>query len=839
MRVKGQVKGRTLLAWVFSAAFILGACALPLAGSEAQKSPASTRFEEAQKLLRQRNPDAALAEAEAGLRLDPRSVEGLDLVGIIYVQKQDYARAIETFERALKIDPRSARTLNSLGNTYLAQGKRELAEKEFREALRFHPADHDANYNLGLVLLSRKEARQAIVYFSRVRPQDSEVLTNLAQAYFAAGQKAKGLEVAKSLSERGKNEVRTHFTLGILLAGQKLYPEAVHEFQLADALKPGTFEILHNLGEAWLKAGSAAQAEEVLERARRLNPGSADTLYLLAQSAADQGKNVQALELLVEARKLAPENTDIIFLLARMSMLLDYFEDAIQVLEEGVRIAPRRVDLHAALGESYFTVGKLDRAQQEFKTLIELDPSARSYAFMGLSYRHRGQFDEAKKYFLEGLQKDPRNAQCLFNLGFIGHKQGNYALAEKYLAGALASHPDYNDALYEMAGVKMSEKKYAEAIPLLRRAARLLPQPAEAYYKLATAERNLHQTEVAQRDMKVFETLSKDPKSAPYPLQHLYEFVGRRAELPPQARAELDLNELQTEAQRHTGRPNTLYLLAEAYFKRGRNEEALQSVEQLDRVSGGDARTAIGVGVLLARFGQHAQAIQHFQTALAADPSSDEARYNLANTFFQVGEYQKALELLQSVSPDAQKDDAYLLLLGDTYTHLGRTADAIPVLQMAVLNSPDNDPYYLSLALAQVRAGNWEAASRVLREGLARVPDSGQLYWGMGVVSVLRGDSERAETYLKKAIDLMPSRESAYGTLGIFYYEAGRFSEARETLQRYSALFPKGRFDVSRIREALSRALASGSSARAMASLPPQARNEFLQLALAVAEAER
>jgi len=580
---KWRVKGRALASCVVSAALVFAAGVQPAHGQAQNSATAGAHFEEAQKLLRQGNPDAALREAQEGLKHAPRSVEGLDLVGIVYAQKQDYAQAVEAFEQALKIDPRSARTLNSLGNSYLAQKKIELAEKEFRETLRYHPVDREANYNLGLILFSKKDPRQAIVYFSRVRPQDSEVLFNLTQAYFATGQKSKALELAKLLSDREKNDVRTHFTLGILLAAQKLYPDAIHEFELADALKPGTFEILHDLGQACLRAGNNTKAEEVLQRARQLKPDSADTLYLLAQANVEQGKNVQALELLVEARKLAPENTDVIFLLARMSMLQDYFEDAIQVLEEGVKIAPRRADLHAALGECYFTGGKVDRAHQEFQTLIDLDPSARSYAFMGLSYRHQGQFDEAKKYFNEGLAKDPRNAPCLFNLGYIEHKQGHYVEAEKYLAQALEVDPNYAAALYDMAGVKMSEKKYAEALPLLRRAAELLPQPGEAYYKLATAERNLHQSEAAQRDMKVFETLSKDPKSGPYPFQHLFESVGQRAELPLQARAEFDIEELRTEAQRNPDRPSNFYLLAEAYLKLGRARRRFSRSRSLTR----------------------------------------------------------------------------------------------------------------------------------------------------------------------------------------------------------------------------------------------------------------
>src|SRR2546427_10334805 len=150
----------------------------------------------------------------------------------------------------------------------------------------------------------------------------------------------------------------------------------------------------------------------------------------MAQVYSDQTRAVDALELLVRAHKLAPENTDIIFLLARVSMTQNYFEDAIPLLESGMKIAPKRADLHAALGESYFMSGKADKAIDEFKLLIDLDPSARSYAFMGLSYRHLGRFDEARKYFQEGLKLDPRNASCLFNMGYIEERQGNYAAAE-------------------------------------------------------------------------------------------------------------------------------------------------------------------------------------------------------------------------------------------------------------------------------------------------------------------------------------------------------------------------------------------------------------------------
>ena len=41
--------------------------------------------------------------------------------------------------------------------------------------------------------------------------------------------------------------------------------------------------------------------------------------------------------------------------------------------------------------------GKVEKAIEEFKKLLELDKSARSYSFLGLSYRNLGRFDEAKR----------------------------------------------------------------------------------------------------------------------------------------------------------------------------------------------------------------------------------------------------------------------------------------------------------------------------------------------------------------------------------------------------------------------------------------------------------
>jgi tetratricopeptide (TPR) repeat protein len=799
-----------------------------------QTSKISPLLQEAEDLLRQGSIDEAKNKIREELQRNPSSVEGYNLLGIVYTDEKDYENALQALQLALKLDPNSTRTLNNLGNLYVAQNKLDLAEKEFRKALRLEPGNRDGNYNLGLLLMATGSPIAAISHFQRVHPPDIATRSNLIRAYLRAGRTAEGLKVSTDLSAQNKDDVQLHFTLGVLLASEKQYRAAQLELEKANALQPETLEILYNLGQAYLRTGGYAKAELALNRALKLKSDSPETLYLLAQVYQEQNRSVDAMDLLVGAHKVAPQNTDIIFLLARVSMTQNYFEDAIPLLESGLKIAPQRADLRAALGESYFMSGKAEKAIEEFKALIELDPSPRSYTFMGLSYRHLGQFDEARKYFEAGLKQDPHNASCLFNMGYIEEHQGNHARAEELFQAALRSKPDLSEAMLELANLRIASKKFQEAADLLRRFVKVSRDPVAGYYKLAMVERSLHQMDAAQRDLSVFQTLSKNAPPGPYPYQHLFDYVDNRSSLSSQDRTQLDLTQLTEEVSKHPDQPQNLYLLAETYLKLGKAEEARKTIIQLDQLSAGDYRTQTGVGVLLARYRLYDDAIRHFQLALTANPDSDDVKFDLADAYFRKGAYPQALEAARQVSAQGQQDGAFLALLGDIQAHLGDTPRASQIFRDAITRNPDNDQYYLSLALVQLRENNTGGAEKTLRKGLARIPGSGKIFWGLGLVSVLEGKTPQAEENLERAVDLLPEWPGSYSTLGVFYYQTGEIAKAREVLNRFKGSTAAGGLDIDRIEEALSRAPEAPSSIRE--PMPMAARLQLLQLALSLAD---
>ena len=126
-------------------------------------------------------------------------------------------------------------------------------------------------------------------------------------------------------------------------------------------------------------------------------------------------------------------------------------------------------------------------------------------------------------------------------MGYIEERQGHHARAERLFQAALHSKPDLSEAMLELANLRIAGKKFQEAADLLRRYVKVSSEPAAGYYKLAMVERSLHQMDAAQRDLTVFQTLSKNAPAGPYPYQHLFDYLDNRSSLSREDRTQLDL----------------------------------------------------------------------------------------------------------------------------------------------------------------------------------------------------------------------------------------------------------------------------------------------------------
>jgi tetratricopeptide (TPR) repeat protein len=177
---------------------------------------------------------------------DDRFVAYLGL-GRAYVEKGQYAAAVENYEVAIELDPESSAAHDLLANAYNAAGEKERARTEFERAVELDPENVDLRLRYGqfLVPVDRREAVE----------QHQEVVEMYP--------KVPGYRVRLGAI--------------LLLAG---VPEAADEqFERAIYLDPFSADVRADIGGANQLTGRPQEALEYYESALELEPNS--QLYAL------------------------------------------------------------------------------------------------------------------------------------------------------------------------------------------------------------------------------------------------------------------------------------------------------------------------------------------------------------------------------------------------------------------------------------------------------------------------------------------------------------------------------------------------------------------------------
>jgi tetratricopeptide (TPR) repeat protein/peroxiredoxin len=207
-----------------------------------------------------------------------------------------------------------------------------------------------------------------------------------------------------------------------------------------------------------------------------------------------------------------------------------------------------------------------------------------------------------------------------------------------------------------------------------------------------------------------------------------------------------------------------LYGLGSVYLQQQKPKEARESFERVLKLQASYPGTIPNawnnLGILSAREGDAAAAIDFFQRALQIDPAHLIALLNLGNAYRQRKEWveaKKALERAFEVGPDdpevnyslgmvcAQLDeldraDEYLRRavslrpaypealnnLGVLYLHTKRPTEAIHSFEESIRVAPEYDQSYLNLARVYAMQGQREKAREVLLDLLKQHPDHAQ-----------------------------------------------------------------------------------------------------------------
>lgn len=167
----------------------------------AQSPPASQYFKQALDAIRHGDFQTAETQAKAGLKLDPNSPAGYDLLGIAADGLGNSTKAEQAFREAIRLNSRFIPAHNDLARSLYRRGMVKEAIGEFQSTLRLDPRNLTANYNLGLIARDQKRYAEAARYLQaarEIRP-DAPSLFALTGAYLGSGKKEEAVAVAKQL----------------------------------------------------------------------------------------------------------------------------------------------------------------------------------------------------------------------------------------------------------------------------------------------------------------------------------------------------------------------------------------------------------------------------------------------------------------------------------------------------------------------------------------------------------------------------------------------------------------------------------------------------------------
>lgn len=234
------------------------------------------------------------------------------------------------------------------------------------------------------------------------------------------------------------------------------------------------------------------------------------------------------------------------------------------------------------------------------------------------------------------------------------------------------------------------------------------------------------------------------------------------------------------------------------------HEIAIKTVKKALDGSAADARRHYLLGTITVDTGDVKEAIKHFKTALALDPTSEPVRQKLIQVYQDFGYYEQAIDLLNDGLAESPSHDAYNTL-GVMYYRNGKVDESITAFQNSVdQNSHDLaaqrnlHQIYREKGIEALQSENYDRADAYFQKALQYAArDASAVYRLMGGSYEKRGDFATAISHYKKALEINPvDREvqvalaQCHNNHGVKLRNAGRWDDAINAYNRALALTP-------------------------------------------------
>ncbi|MDH5526313.1 MAG: tetratricopeptide repeat protein [Nitrospirota bacterium] len=297
-------------------------------------------------------------------------------------------------------------------------GQTEAAETLYRTILERQPGHPAASYQLGVLLLQRGAAAQAVDLLGtgiRNLPDQPGLRMPYGIACFHAGRLDDAADAFRHELTHPPDNPLAHFWLGMVLSAQGHGADAAVSFKHAVALRPAFPEAHLNLGRVCMEAGDLAQAEKAFATAVQLAPTMVQAHIALGLTLGELGRHADSIRQLQQAVTLAPESAIAHYQLGRMLCLSGSHVTGIKHLRNAVERNPEDISWRETLGRALFDARDFSRSADTLEQVLETDPQ--NISARALLSAARVELDDYSKAMAQAdqvLATHPEDVQAWF-----------------------------------------------------------------------------------------------------------------------------------------------------------------------------------------------------------------------------------------------------------------------------------------------------------------------------------------------------------------------------------------------------------------------------------------
>lgn len=329
-------------------------------------------LKDAQKFVAKAQWDKAIIEYEKLLKESPNDSNTFNIVGDLYLKKNDPESAIDSYKKAADVFAKSGFTLKAI-----ALYKKVLNIKP--DQVEIYLLLGKLNAERGLIGNANESYLAAASHFSRL------------------GQKGKAIDVYKVLCDLNPDNLALAQKLADLYQSEGYDREAVSKYI--------------ELAEKKVQSDNLGEAQDILDKAALKGSDRFDYKRVLAELKMRTGRVAEAIKHLEDARNIDPSDARILQLLVEAYGLERRFSDAAEVLGSLITKEPENLDFRKKLVDAFLESGEFEAAWKECLFIIEKNVS-------------HGQMEKAEPLIKDFLSKKPDSIEALHCLADIQTKTG-------------------------------------------------------------------------------------------------------------------------------------------------------------------------------------------------------------------------------------------------------------------------------------------------------------------------------------------------------------------------------------------------------------------------------